>query len=178
MNNDYEKDFGQIHTKRLWLRHFQPGDEDYFFSFLSDAESCWMDGGYDPYLERDEEFHRLMEELSAQQGRYMMVDKSTGETVGTIRLWNTDTPGEAEVGYDVSPYHRRKGYASEALTALIQVAFAAGGVDTIVAEVFDYNPISATLVEKVGFQKVGQITEVLRSGESRVTLRYEYKKGE
>jgi RimJ/RimL family protein N-acetyltransferase len=44
--------------------------------------------------------------------------------------------------------------------------------------VFDYNPISATLVEKVGFQKVGEITEVLRSGESRVTLRYEYKKGE
>jgi RimJ/RimL family protein N-acetyltransferase len=178
MNNDYEKDFGQIYTKRLWLRHFQPGDEDYFFSFLSDAESCWMDGGYDPYLERDEEFHQLMGELSAQQGRYMMVDKATGETVGTIRLWNTDTPGTAEVGYDVSPDHRRKGYASEALTALIQVAFAAGGVDAIVAEVFDYNPISAALVEKVGFQKVGQITEVLRSGESRTSLRYEYRKGE
>jgi RimJ/RimL family protein N-acetyltransferase len=46
------------------------------------------------------------------------------------------------------------------------------------AEVFDYNPISAALLEKLGFRQVGQEIELLRSGESRTSLRYEYTRGE
>jgi RimJ/RimL family protein N-acetyltransferase len=176
--NDYQRDYFQIYTKRLLLRHFQPGDEDCFFTFLSDRTSCWMDGGYEPYPEKNEAFYRLIQELSAQKGRYLRVEKESGTAVGTLRLWNTDTPGQVEVGYVMSPQYRRRGYASEALSALMQVAFAMGDAEVFSAEVFDYNPISAALLEKLGFRQVGQEIELLRSGESRTSLRYEYTRGE
>jgi RimJ/RimL family protein N-acetyltransferase len=60
----------------------------------------------------------------------------------------------------------------------MQVAFAMGDAEVFSAEVFDYNPISAALLEKLGFRQVGQEIELLRSGESRTSLRYEYTRGE
>ncbi len=64
--------------------------------------------------------------------------------------------GEVMIGYAVlSPYQRR-GYGSEAVSALVNWAFARTGVRRIVAETSHTNNASIRLLEKCGFEYSGK----------------------
>ncbi len=64
-------------------------------------------------------------------------------------------PGALEVGYDVDPVHRRKGYASEAARALISWASAEHGIRRFLASVSPGNEPSLAIVRKLGFVQIG-----------------------
>ena len=72
-----------------------------------------------------------------------------------------DLRGVAEIGYEVNPDHRRKGYAREAAEALIIWAAREHGVQRFRASVGPWNKPSLGLVRGLGFKRVGvQIDEV------------------
>jgi RimJ/RimL family protein N-acetyltransferase len=74
-----------------------------------------------------------------------------GATIGDVGLY-LDTDGhEASVGYTLSPAAQGKGYAAEAVGAVVEALFAAAGVRRIVANVDPANVASLRVVERLGF---------------------------
>jgi RimJ/RimL family protein N-acetyltransferase len=62
--------------------------------------------------------------------------------------------GRLEVGYRIFPEHRRRGYATEAVRALLDWA-RAQGIDRFIASVGPKNAPSLALVRQLGFREVG-----------------------
>ena len=78
--------------------------------------------------------------------------------------------GTVEVGYGVLPEHRRRGYASEAVGALLERAFAFPRVTRAVAETYPELAPSIGVLEKHGFAFAGD------GSEERV-IRFELPRG-
>jgi len=65
-----------------------------------------------------------------------------------------DSNGTVEIGYSVLEEHQRRGYASEAIGALVAWAFAQPGVRRVVAETYPELIGSLGVLRKLGFKQV------------------------
>ncbi len=84
-----------------------------------------------------------------------------GPALGWISLRVNDrTPRVGEVGYSLLLEARGKGYASESLRAVIDEAFAAGGLDEVQACIVPENTASRAVLDRSGFRQ----ERLLRSG--------------
>ncbi len=66
-----------------------------------------------------------------------------------------DEEGTVEIGYSILEEYQRKGYASEAVEALIQWAFDGPGVRRVIAETYGVLIGSIGVLRKLGFRQVG-----------------------
>jgi len=83
-----------------------------------------------------------------------------GERVGTIELDPVDWKnGVCEVGYWISPDHRRQGYAHDALDALLAYAFDELRMHKVCASVYEFNVASLELLRSAGFSEEGVLRE-------------------
>jgi RimJ/RimL family protein N-acetyltransferase len=91
-----------------------------------------------------------------------MVSRATQSVVGSVGFHGPpDSQGRVEIGYDVLPEQRRRGYAREALLGLVGWAFATGEVRTCVASIAPQNTASRALVGSLAFCHVGeQVDEI------------------
>ncbi|HYJ78032.1 MAG TPA: GNAT family N-acetyltransferase [Longimicrobiaceae bacterium] len=82
------------------------------------------------------------------------------EVVGTMGYKGRPSDdGTVEVGYSVIADHRRRGYATEALAALLERAFAFPQVARVIAETYPELEPSIGVLEKSGFAFVGEGSE-------------------
>ena len=80
-----------------------------------------------------------------------------------------DGDGTVETGYSILVEHQRRGYAPEAVAALVDWAFGDPGVSRVIAHTFpDLGP-SIRVLEKCGFNPAGP-------GEEQGTIRFERRK--
>jgi RimJ/RimL family protein N-acetyltransferase len=77
-----------------------------------------------------------------------------------------DETGTVETGYSILPEHQRRGYAPEAVAALVEWAFSQSAVERIIAHTFPDLRASIRVLEKCGFALVG-------AGEEEGTVRFE-----
>lgn len=107
-----------------------------------------------------------------------MIEQATDRYVGGISLLPLDgDPGVQELGYALAPDAWGQGFATEAVRALLEVAFVHRGVRRLVARVFEGNTASERVLIKAGFtlegrapaqhQKRGRIVDGLVFGLSR-----------
>lgn len=153
-----------METERLLLRPFSTGDERDCFAFLSDRETCHLDGGYEPFTEMDEAYKCIMEKFQRQKNRWMLVKRSENRVIGTLH-WFPDERRSAktmEIGYIVSPDCRRKGYAVEAVKALIGYLIQEEGMELVTATAAAQNIPSIALLKKLGFIWEGRIHKAFR----------------
>jgi RimJ/RimL family protein N-acetyltransferase len=104
---------------------------------------------------------------SAQLG---IVLKAEGFLVGAIALVR-DPPGTgAQIGYWLGVPWWGNGYMTEAVGAMLDHGRTALGLDHVSAQVFVGNPASARVLEKTGFEFVGETEQdfPLRGGRRRV----------
>jgi ribosomal-protein-alanine N-acetyltransferase len=82
--------------------------------------------------------------------------------VGSIGFHSPpDDYGRVEIGYDIVAGERRKGYAREAIQALLDCAWATGRARTCIASVSPHNTPSLAVIRAFGFRRVGeQIDEI------------------
>jgi len=82
--------------------------------------------------------------------------------VGSIGFHSPpDDYGRVEIGYDIVAGERRKGYAREAVQALLDCAWATGRARTCIASVSPHNTPSLAVIRAFGFRRVGeQIDEI------------------
>lgn len=146
-----------VETERLRIRRYQDTDRFDFFEFLNDRESCYLDGGFEPFDAMDDEYDAWMTEFGKEDTRYMIAEKETGKVVGTIHFREeSDRAVETmEVGFCIVPSARRNGYAYEALHRCIDVILNELHLDMLLASAFPFNEGSLHLIQKLGFCKEG-----------------------
>ena len=152
--------FIDIETERLYLKSIGQEDVEFFYKqfstdevnqYLYDSEPCSS-------MEQAQEWVNFyMQSEPRNHHRWIMVLKENGEKIGTcgFHCWNREK-GEIEMGYDLQPAYWRKGYTSEALTAIIRFAAEEMKVKKIFAHISVDNIASARISEKLGFVKTGE----------------------
>lgn len=145
-----------LETERLTLRRFQSEDAADCFGFMSNTEDCYMDC-CKPFTEMDEEYAQRMELFRERETQYMIVLKEENKVIGTVNVFPDDSRAvdAREIGYSISSAYQRKGYAYEALTALINLLQDDLKLELILAGVLEENIASIRLLEKLGFDKEG-----------------------
>ena len=89
----------------------------------------------------------------------MVERKEDGRVIGTVNLFPDDRRAvEAmEVGYVIAPDCRRRGYAREAVEAVMDHLFRETDTQLIIAEVAVCNGPSIAMLEKLGFTREGMV---------------------
>lgn len=95
--------------------------------------------------------------------RYLILRESN-TLIGTFGSGLVE-PGVVVIGYSILPAYRRRGYASEALAAVIEEAFATG-IEKIIGDTYPELVASRGVMEKNGFVLAG-------AGDGDRVIRYE-----
>lgn len=112
----------QITTDRLILRPFRETDHDDLYEFLSQLE----DNEFEGYPGITYESCKQHLDYRVSSGDFIAVAlKDTGKVIGNIYYGSRDFEAR-ELGYIINQHYQRKGYALEALSAVIRAAFAQG----------------------------------------------------
>ncbi len=143
-------------TERLIIRRFCMDDAEACFAFMSDAQGMYLDG-CKPFTSMDDSFWDRMNLFEKRDGQYVIALKATGEVIGTINVFDDDSRAVSakEIGYAIAPKHRRKGYAFEAISAVVDLLRKDLLFEMVVAGVLPENIPSAKLLEKLGFTGEG-----------------------
>ena len=152
----------KIETPRLLLRQFTVADAEDIFAILSDEQTTLDCGGYHAFDEMDEEYGRLMQKF-ASQTRYSIVCRETGRVIGMVSMMDAEraVPGW-ELGIEIAPDVRRKGFAWEALKAVVQTYFEKTEAEIFTGGHYSYNLASGKLLESVGFAYEGTEHKAMR----------------
>lgn len=166
-------------TKRLSIRHFQKGDGIHLFESMSDKETCYLDGGYEPESVMNEKYIQTIDEFSKDPTRFVIALKENNHAIGMIHVMNVDDRQvEAkEIGYLINPSQRRKGYAYEAVSAMIHILQGEFKLDLILLGACEKNTASLSMIKKLGFTFEGRKHKAFWDAEQRhpVDLLYYYK---
>ena len=134
----------EIRTERLLMRAFRESDYDDLFEFLSQLIDDEFEGY--PGITRENGREHLKCRLGSEEF-YAIELTETGKVIGNIYCGNRDFAAR-EIGYIVNKRYQQKGYAAEALSAVIAQAFREGA-HRIYAECDPRNVPSWKLLEKV-----------------------------
>lgn len=143
-----------LETKRLVVRPFDLNDAQAYLTFFNEMDA-YMDSG-NIFTSMDEKYEQLMDDFSTQT-RYTIVQKETGHVVGTINLMDVNDRAveTMEIGYSISPAHKRCGYAYEALSTLLHYLLHDLNLGMVIAGASPDNTPSLELIKKLGFQYEG-----------------------
>lgn len=161
-----------IRTERLSLRAMTADDVDAVFEIRSDPEVAhWITSRV---TNRDE----IVEWFAETRGRQTVVVERGGTVVGDLMLRVEDAWSQrevrdaaagqqAELGWLLHPTHAGRGYATEAVSALIGLCFGPLGLRRVVAHCFAGNTASWRLMERLGMRREAHTVRdsLHRSGE-------------
>ena len=151
-----------IETERLILRQFSVDDAKDVFAILSDEQTTLDCGGYHAFDVMDDEYGRLMQKFVGQT-RYSIVLKETGRVIGMISMMDAERAVPAlELGIEIAPGVRRRGFAREALEGVVQAYFAKTDVVMFTGGHYAYNGASGELLKKCGFTYEGTEHKAMR----------------
>ena len=137
-----------IETARLLLRPFTERDYDDLYEFLSQRREDVFEAYPDITYENGRE--HLAYRLGSGDF-YAMELKGTGKVIGNVYFGARDFSAR-EIGYIVNKDYQRRGYAEEALRAVLAHGFEAG-LHRAYAECDPRNECSWHLLEKLGFRR-------------------------
>lgn len=100
----------------------------------------------------------MLEKISRDPYQFAVVDLATDELLGGCGLKDVDLVNRtALMGVFLgNPKSWGKGYGEEATRLLVDFAFSYVNLNSIMLEVFDFNPRAIRCYEKVGFKHVGR----------------------
>lgn len=137
-----------ITTKRLVLRYFEEKDYDDLYEFLSQLR----DNEFEGYPGITYENGREHLKYRVESKEFFAVElKDSGKVIGNIYCGDRDFEAK-EIGYIINENYRRRGYALEAVCAVIDHAFS-NGVHRVFAQCDPENVCSWKLLEKAGLMR-------------------------
>lgn len=90
---------------------------------------------------------------------FRLVHRYTGTIVGTCSFKGPPTDGAVEIAYGVTLEEQGKGYATEAVRALVAYALAFREVRLIRAHTLPQSSASKRVLAKCGFRYVGEVVD-------------------
>jgi RimJ/RimL family protein N-acetyltransferase len=177
-----DANFEPLVTERLLLRRSQPEDAEIISAYRSDPDVHRYQGWErtDPEGVRAE-IEEMTRRAPGEPGGWVQLsveDRESGRLVGDVGLSPAEgEPGVIKVGYTMSPTFQGRGYATEAVGALIGYAFDALGVEIVRAYASAENVASIRVAEKVGM-KLMERSERRHGDEVWVGVRFELRSDE
>jgi RimJ/RimL family protein N-acetyltransferase len=155
-----------IVTERLVLRTLLPDDAETMFAYRSDPEIMRYQGWDPESLDDVRTFiadNALDEPFAPGWWRQFAITlRANGTLIGDCGVHvPEDKPEQAEFGITLATAFQRRGYASEALRALLRLVFVTLGKHRAFASVDPRNAPSIALFERAGFRKEAHFVESL-----------------
>lgn len=88
-----------------------------------------------------------------------MIESKDGTHIGDLCFKGITEEGSTEIGYGIEEDHQGCGYATEAVSALVDRAFRQPGVLCVTAETEESNAASQRVLKKNGFIPTGETGE-------------------
>ncbi len=159
-----------LETERLTLRPMRMRDARDIYAYASDPEVAryvlW-----EPHasLADTRSYIRYIRSMYRRglPSSWAVALRDSGRVIGTVGLmWYSDQNRSAEVGYSFSREDWNRGYATEALRAVLASVFASLSVNRVEAQHDVRNPASGRVMEKCGMKKEGVLRQrILNKGE-------------
>lgn len=154
-----------IRTERLLLRPIEAADAAPMLDYKADAENV----RYVPYgpLTLAEIEERIATRWAGTRFEKQddavclaVEERESGRLIGDVVLfWRSENDREGEVGYILDPRFSGRGYAAEAVAALLAVGFDGLGLHRIAARIDERNAASVRVVERLGFRREARLVE-------------------
>jgi RimJ/RimL family protein N-acetyltransferase len=147
--------FEPIDTERLTLRRSEPDDAGEIAVYRSDPIVRRYQGwGLTDAATVRRQIEEMADRLPGEPGgwvQFTVLERDGGRLVGDVGLSQADgEPGVILVGYTIDPRFQGRGYATEAVRALVAYAFDTLGADLVRAYASAENVPSHRVVEKSG----------------------------
>ena len=154
-----------LRTQRLLLRPYAHGDVDGLYAYQRLPE-------VHRYLYTEPRTRAEVEAIVAERAGLAVLtetDKAitlvaelaqTGELVGDCMLfWRSQEHEQGEVGYVFNPAYHGRGYATEAVGALLRLGFEGLGLHRIAGHLDARNTASARVLERAGLRREAHLVE-------------------
>jgi RimJ/RimL family protein N-acetyltransferase len=149
----------RLETARLTIRPLARGDIARFTAYRNDPDVARYQDWELPYT-RDLA-HALVDELEpdgrprAGEWVQLAIVDAGDHVVGDLAVWLDSSAQLAMIGYTLSTDHQGKGYATEAVTAIVRWLLTVKKVHRVAATIDPANLASARVLERTGFRYIG-----------------------
>ena len=172
-----DTEFEPLETERLRLRRSRPEDAETISAYRSDPDVNRQQG-----WDRTDpagvlaDIVEMSTRVPGEPGgwvQFTVEEREGGTIVGDVGFAVADgEPNVIKVGYTISPEFQGRGYATEAMAALVTYAFDRLGADVVRAYASADNVPSIRVAEKIGMRLVERM-EHRSGGEVWFGVRYE-----
>ncbi len=159
-----EAEFTRIESERLWIRRFNDSDLTPFMAYRNDPEVARYQSW--DFCDEQEAMAFIREMESGRAGvpgewvQFAIESKETGALLGDCALRvDEHEPYRAEIGFTLAREHQGKGFASEAVSLLLDYAFGTLGLHRVVAIADCRNAPSVALLERLDLRREGHFVE-------------------
>jgi RimJ/RimL family protein N-acetyltransferase len=168
-----------IVTARLRLRPFTPHDLAPFVDYRREPETARYQSWTPDFSEAQGRAFIDRVTQSSFGGpawvNLVVEEIATRTMIGDVGLCRT-APDEAEIGFTFGGAHRRKGFAREAVGAVVQHAFDVLGIGRVVACIDARNEPASKLVAALGFREHHRDRDVAFKGERCDEISFERRR--
>ncbi|MCI0331240.1 MAG: GNAT family N-acetyltransferase [candidate division Zixibacteria bacterium] len=162
--------FSRLETFRLILRRFADSDLPVLFSYRNDPEvaryQSWSvadKAGLKAFIQDQES---LQPGTPGEWFQFAIELKSIKKLIGDCALKiSKEDAGQGEIGFTLSRKHQRKGFAAEAVSVLLDYAFAKLELHRILARTDCENVSSIALLERLRMRREGHFLQSIRNKE-------------
>jgi RimJ/RimL family protein N-acetyltransferase len=148
-------------TERLIAREWTEDDAKAAFSMYSDPDVTRFlgTGAVETTIDAQREKLRAniqkYKDMNNGQGFWALIEKSSGEIVGSTLLKPLPDSDKVEIGWHLRKSAWGKGYATEASLATLRYGFEVLGLDEIYAVAYSENSRSLRVAAKIGMTHIG-----------------------
>jgi RimJ/RimL family protein N-acetyltransferase len=152
-----------IPTERLVLRRFRTADAQTLADYRSDPEVARYQSWDAPFplLRAQTAVANFMASDPGKAGwfQYAVERAEDRALIGDVAVHLHDNLKQAEVGFTVATAYQKRGYATEAVAAVLDRLFRVQGLHKVTGECDARNRDSAALMERLGFTREGHLRQ-------------------
>lgn len=150
-------------TERLVIRLAKPEDAAGIFSYRSDYDENKYQGWFPDSMEEVRDYIKNMPKVMDVADvcfQFVIILASENRLIGDMGIIFTNHNNmQAEIGCTLHKDYQRKGYATEALKAMVGFLFETLNKRRIIASIDPRNAPSIQLIERLGFRKEAHFRE-------------------
>ena len=150
-------------TERLVLRRFRPADAGTLAAYRTDPDVARYQSWSAPYSLSQAQYAIASMAVADpdEPGWFQYAVELTAEHehIGDVGVNLHDNRMQAEIGYTFAPGWQGRGYATEAVRAVLDHLFHVKGLHRVSAECDARNVASSRVLERAGFQREGRLRQ-------------------
>lgn len=152
-----------IKTGRLIIRLAEPEDAEGIFSYRSDLVENKYQGWFPASVDEVRTYISHMPEtmdIANVCFQFVIILVDENKLIGDMGIIFTNHNNmQAEIGCTLRKYYQKKGYATEALKAMVEFLFGTLDKHRIIASIDPRNTASIRLIERLEFRKEAHFKE-------------------